>query len=69
MACDVNEERVKLKITEQFLEVLVDAAKTFGHYGDHPATCEFVEWAHELVGAEVPDLLPHVCPDEESGSI
>jgi hypothetical protein len=47
------------KLTEEFLDILVEAVKVCGWEVDHVESAKFVKWCHKIAGVECPDLEPN----------
>ena len=46
------ESDLKPRLTPDFLQTLVQAARTYGWSGDYTVVCEFVQWCEDIAGKE-----------------
>jgi len=53
---------LKPKLTDEFLSILVEAARTCGYSVDHVETVSFVEWCYQIAEKPVPDCKPYQIP-------
>ena len=55
-----RENDLKVFILEPgFLPTIVEAARIYGNSGDSVETRHFVQWLHDVVGQQVPELTPY----------
>lgn len=54
-----RENDVRLRLTDEFLATLVEAAQVHGHSSDWVVVEEFVESMFDLAGKELPKLTPY----------
>lgn len=59
-----KEEELKSKLTDAFLEVLVEAVRTCGWAVDWTESATFVEWCFSIAEKPTPDLKPYNDPLE-----
>ena len=52
-------DRLRPMLTDEFFEVLVEAAKTCGWSVDHVVTDDFVNWCRDVVGKERSTIVPY----------
>jgi len=60
-----KEEFLKLKLTEEFLNVLVEAARVVGHSVDYVEVESFVREVYNIAGKQCPNLDPYEEEDVE----
>ncbi|HEY5865364.1 MAG TPA: hypothetical protein VI542_07400 [Candidatus Tectomicrobia bacterium] len=59
----VLEAKLKPQLTQEWLDTLVEAARTCGWTVDHGETMHFVRWCCDVAGAEPPaSLEPYQYP-------
>ena len=56
-----KEAELRSRLTPEFLNTLVEVARTCGWNVDHIETISFVAYCHDLAGITCPSLDPYEC--------
>jgi hypothetical protein len=56
------EEKLRPQLTDEFLDTLVQAARTCGWSSDHTETMSFVYWCYDIVGKSRTREFPNLDP-------
>lgn len=51
--------KLKPRLTEEFLDILIELAKNYGWSGDYVEVGRFIEWCYEKANRISPDLEPY----------
>ena len=54
----IADSESRLNLTDDFLEILVAASRTYGWSADYTEVILFVEWCYKIAEKDVPDLEP-----------
>ncbi len=64
MKAQAKENNLKPHLTDEFLSILAEAARTCGWSVDHHETVDFVVWCFSVAGKEPPDLTAYDYSEE-----